>query len=190
MLDPTDFLALQAIRKSLNDLPVSLVLAINLGDPKAGSSGLTGHVHPSIVSSLVELSIVPGPIICTLPNTLKSIENLSVKTSFLNLRTIDLSYNQLTSLFPRRIVNRLNGPVDRLLTRLNRPNYLDLRMNQFTGRIPGSMLNFPTMDLQLQRNMFTGNLQPLSQISLLFSSVQKLYMNHNKFSGQVPGSLW
>ncbi|RZC68257.1 hypothetical protein C5167_031509 [Papaver somniferum] len=270
MLDPMDFLALQAIRKSLNDLPGSnfftswdftsdpcnfagvycvsdRVIALNLGDPVAGSTGLTGHLDPSIgkLSSLIELSIVPGRII-----------------ELKNLRTIDLSYNQLTGSIPRTIgtfrslnnlilchnhlsggippffsesltrldlkhneltgslyrwsfpsslqylslsMNRLTGPVDRLLTRLNRLNYLDLSQNYFTGGIPGNLFTFPISNLQLERNMFTGNLLPSNQvmietvdvshnkfygqISPLFSSVQKLYMNHNKFFGQVPGSF-
>ncbi|KAI3936470.1 hypothetical protein MKX01_028100 [Papaver californicum] len=302
MLDPMDFLALQAIRKSLNDLPGSnffsswdftsdpcnfsgvycvsdRVIALNLGDPQAGSPGLTGHIHPYIgkLSSLVELSIVPGRIIGTLPDTLNQLKNLrflAISKNFIsgdlhysiselkNLRTIDLSYNQLTGSIPRKIgafrslnnlilchnhisgsippffsqsltrldlkhneltgslprwsfpyslqylslsSNRLTGPVDRLLTRLNRLNYLDLSMNQFTGGIPENLFTFPITDLQLQRNMFTGNLQPLNQvmigtmdvshnkfygqISPLLSSVQRLYMNHNKFTGKVPRSL-
>ncbi|XP_026420965.1 LRR receptor-like serine/threonine-protein kinase ERL2 [Papaver somniferum] len=302
MLDPMDFLALQAIRKSLNDLPGSnfftswdftsdpcnfagvycvsdRVIALNLGDPVAGSTGLTGHLDPSIgkLSSLIELSIVPGRIIGTLPNTLNQLKNLrflAISKNFIsgdihnsiselkNLRTIDLSYNQLTGSIPRTIgtfrslnnlilchnhlsggvppffsesltrldlkhneltgslyrwsfpaslqylslsMNRLTGPVDRLLTRLNRLNYLDLSQNYFTGGIPGNLFTFPISNLQLERNMFTGNLLPSNQvmietvdvshnkfygqISPLFSSVQKLYMNHNKFFGQVPGSF-
>ncbi|KAI3831361.1 hypothetical protein MKW92_053131 [Papaver armeniacum] len=302
MLDPVDFLALQAIRKSLNDLPGSnffsswdftsdpcnfngvycvsdRVIALNLGDPTAGSPGLTGHIHPYIgkLSSLIELSIVPGRIIGTLPDTLNQLKNLrflAISKNFIsgdlhysitelkNLRTIDLSYNQLTGSIPRRIGtfrslnnlilchnhlsgsvppffthsltrvdlkhnkltgyllrwsfpstlqylslsgNHLTGPVDRLLTRLNRLNYLDLSMNQFTGVIPANLFTFPISDLQLQRNMFTGSLQPLNQVMIgtidishnkfygeippLFSSVQKLYMNHNKFTGKVPESM-
>ncbi|KAI3948147.1 hypothetical protein MKX01_014746 [Papaver californicum] len=232
MLDPTDFLALQAIRKSLNDLPGSnffsswdftsdpcnfsgvycvsdRVVALNLGDPKAGSSGLTGHIHPSIGKlSLIELSIVPGRIIGTPPNTLNQLKNL---------RTIDLSYNQLTGLIPRRIGtfwslnnlilcliispvrfhhfsqylkhNKLTGSLYRwsfpsslplvivsfiLSLSLNRLNYLDLSMNQFTGRIPGNMFSFPIRVFSCKG---------------ICLQVQRLYMDHNKFSGQVPGSF-
>ncbi|MCL7051783.1 hypothetical protein MKW94_003096 [Papaver nudicaule] len=302
MLDPIDFLALQAIRKSLNDLPGSnffsswdftsdpcnfagvycvsdKVIALNLGDPRAGASGLTGHLDPAVgkLSSLIELSIVPGRIIGTLPDTLSELKNLrflAISKNFIsgdlhrslselkNLRTIDLSYNQLTGSIPKTIgtfrslnnlilchnhlsggippffsesltrldlkhneltgsllrwsfpssiqslslsSNHLTGPVDRLLTRLNRLNYLDLSMNQFTGGIPGNLFTFPISNLQLQRNMFTGVLQPWNMVTIesidvshnkfsgtispLFSSVQKLYMNHNKFTGQVPGSF-
>ncbi|GMI99107.1 hypothetical protein like AT1G03440 [Hibiscus trionum] len=83
ILDPVDFLALQCIRKSLHDLPGSnflaswdftsdphnfagvycesdRVVALNLGDPRAGSPGLTGRIDSAIgkLSALVELSIV------------------------------------------------------------------------------------------------------------------------------------
>ncbi|KAL2337667.1 hypothetical protein Fmac_012113 [Flemingia macrophylla] len=71
ILDPNDFLALQSIWKSLRDVPGSTffatwdftadpcnfsgvyciadkVVALNLGDPRAGSPGLTGKLDPSI----------------------------------------------------------------------------------------------------------------------------------------------
>ncbi|OVA11408.1 Leucine-rich repeat [Macleaya cordata] len=302
ILDPLDFLALQAIRKALTDMPGSnffsswdftsdpcnfagvycvsdKVIALNLGDPRAGSPGLSGRIDPSIgkLSALVELSIVPGRIIGTLPQSLSQLKNLrflAVSKNFIsgeihsslsdlkNLRTIDLSYNQLTGSIPRSFgtfhslsnlilchnhlsgsippffsqtltrldlkhndlsgslfrwsfpsslqylslsSNRLTGTVDRLLTRLNRLNYLDLSMNQFTGNIPGNLFTFPITNLQLQRNLFSGNVQPVDQVTIptvdlshnrlsgqispLFASVQNLYLNNNRFMGQVPGSF-
>ncbi|EEF37616.1 LRR receptor-like serine/threonine-protein kinase ERL2 [Ricinus communis] len=302
ILDPMDFLALQSIRKSLEDMPGSnfftswdftsdpcnfagvycdadKVIALNLGDPRAGSSGLTGRLDPAIgkLSALAELSIVPGRIIGSLPQSLsqlKGLRFLAVSRNFLsgeipaslgqlrNLKTLDLSYNQLTGPIPHSIGtipqlsnvilchnrlsgsvpaflsqtltrldlkhndlsgslspyalppsvqylslawNRLSGPVDRLLNRLNQLNYLDLSMNQFTGGIPGRVFTYPISNLQLQRNLFCGPVQPSDQviigtvdlsynrlsgqISPLFSSVQNLYLNNNRFTGQVPGSF-
>ncbi|KAL6339748.1 hypothetical protein AAG906_034834 [Vitis piasezkii] len=302
MLDPLDFLALQSIRKGLEDLPGSnffaswdftsdpcnfagvycdsdKVLALNLGDPRAGSPGLTGHLDPAIgkLSALVEFTVVPGRIIGSLPQTLSQLKNLrflAVSRNFISgeipatlgqlrvLQTLDLSYNQLTGGIPRSIGtlpalsnvilchnrlsgtvppllsqtltrldlkhndlsgsispsslppslqylslswNRLSGTVDRALTRMNRLNYLDLSMNRFSGCIPGRVFTFPITNLQLQRNSFTGPVQPPSQVTIttvdlsfnrlsgqispLFSTVQNLYLNNNRFIGHVPATL-
>lgn len=302
ILDPVDFLALQAIRKSLDDLPGSnffaswdftsdpcnfagvycdadKVIALNLGDPRAGSPGLTGRLDPAIgkLTSLAELSIVPGRVIGKLPQSLSQLKNLrffAISRNFVSgeipaalgqlrgLRTLDLSYNQLTGAIPQSIGalpelsnvilchnklsgsvppflshaltrldlkhndlsgslapdslppsvqylslswNRLSGPVDRLLSRLDQLNYLDLSLNQFNGNIPGRIFTFPITNLQLQRNGFTGPVQPPDQVTIptvdlshnmlsgqispSFSTVQNLYLNNNRFTGQVPGSF-
>ncbi|OMP06585.1 hypothetical protein COLO4_08059 [Corchorus olitorius] len=302
ILDPLDFLALQSIRKSLHDLPGSnffaswdftsdpcnfagvycesdKVIALNLGDPRAGSPGLTGRIDPAIgkLSALTELSIVPGRIYGTLPQSisqLKDLRFLAISRNFISgsipatlgqlrsLKTLDLSYNQLTGEIPHSIGtlpeltnvilchnhlsgsippfvsqmltrldlkhnalsgtlapdslppslqslslgwNQLTGPVDQLLSRLDQLNYLDLSLNQFTGTIPSRIFTFPITNLQLERNLFTGAVQPSDQVTIstvdlshnrlsgeispLFSTVQNLYLNNNRFTGQVPASL-
>nr|AMM42796.1 LRR-RLK [Vernicia fordii] len=302
ILDPIDFLALQSIRKALDDMPGSnffsswdftsdpcnfagvyceadKVIALNLGDPRAGSPGLTGRLDPAIgkLSALAEFSVVPGRIIGSLPQSLSQLKDLrflAVSRNFLsgeipatlgqlrNLKTLDLSYNQLTGAIPRSIGtipelsnvilchnrlsgsvppflsqsltrldlkhndftgslapsslppsiqylslswNRLSGPVDRLLNRLDQLNYVDLSMNQFSGGIPGRIFTFPITNLQLQRNQFSGSVQPVNQVTIgtvdlsynrlsgqispMFSTVQNLYLNNNRFTGQVPGSF-
>ncbi|CAL5427881.1 unnamed protein product [Camellia sinensis] len=302
ILDPIDFLALQSIRKALHDMPGSnyfsswdftsdpcnfagiycdsdKVIALNLGDPRAGSPGLTGRLDPAIgkLTSLAEFTIVPGRIIGSLPpsmSQLKKLRFLALSGNFISggipatlgllrgLQTLDLSFNQLTGTIPWPIgslpalsnvilchnrlsgsvphfssqtltrldlkhndlsgsllptslppsiqylslsSNRLGGPVDRLLTRLNRLNYLDLSMNRFTGAIPGRVFSFPITNLQLQRNSFSGPVQLVDhvtiptvdlsynmlsgQISPMLSTVQNLYLNNNRFIGQVPGSF-
>lgn len=302
IIDPVDFLALQSVRKSLEDLPGSnffaswdftsdpcnfagvycdadKVVALNLGDPRAGSPGLTGRLDPAIgkLSSLAELTIVPGRVFGPLPQTLyqlKSLRFLAISRNYLSggipanlgllrrLRTLDLSYNQLTGSIPLSIGtlaelsnlilchnklsgsvppfvspsltrldlknngltgslgpstlppslqylslswNRIGGPVDRLLTRLDRLNYLDLSLNQFTGPIPSRIFGFPFTSLQLQRNQFSGPIQPVDQVTIpsvdlsynrlsgqispMLSTVQNLYLNNNRFTGEVPGSF-
>uniref|UniRef100_A0A6N2M8Q7 Leucine-rich repeat-containing N-terminal plant-type domain-containing protein n=1 Tax=Salix viminalis TaxID=40686 RepID=A0A6N2M8Q7_SALVM len=96
------------------------VIALNLGDPRAGSPGLTGRLDPAIgkLSALTELSVVPGRIMGSLPQSisqLKDLRFLAVSRNFLsggipatlgqlrNLKTLDLSYNQLTGDIPRSI---------------------------------------------------------------------------------------
>ncbi|KAA8543186.1 hypothetical protein F0562_021319 [Nyssa sinensis] len=245
ILDPLDFLALQSIRKALDCMPGSnyfsswdftsdpcnfagvycdgdKVIALNLGDPRAGSPGLTGRLDPAIgkLSALVEFTVVPGRIFGTLPQTLSRLKNLrflAVSRNFLsgeipagswsapgtrNSRSQLQSAQRNTFLCPG---TGWTGPVDRLLTGLNRLNYLDLSMNRFTGNIPGNVFTFPITSLQLQRNSFSGPVKPIDQVTIttvdlsynllsgqispLFSTVQDLYLNNNRFTGQVPGSL-
>ena len=87
ILDPVDFLALQAVRRSLDDMPGSeffdgwdftadscgfpgvfyngdRVAALALGDPWAGSPGLMGRLDPALgrLCALTELSLVPGRV--------------------------------------------------------------------------------------------------------------------------------
>ncbi|KAL5069345.1 hypothetical protein RYX36_020232 [Vicia faba] len=302
ILDPTDFLALQSIRKSLEDMPGSdffsswdftadpcnfsgvlcdsdKVIALNLGDPRAGATGLTGRLDAAIgkLSSLVEFTVVPGRIYGTLPQTisnLKSLKFLAINRNFISgeipvelgelrsLKTIDLSYNQVTGKIPPTVGslpgltnlilchnrltgsiprfdsqsltrldlkhntltgslgpnslpsslqylslswNQLTGSMDRVLTHLEELNYLDLSLNQFTGPVPGRIFSFPLSNLQLQRNQFSGSVEPVDQVAIptvdlsfnrlsgqispMLASVQNLYLNNNRFSGRVPASF-
>ncbi|KAG5051856.1 hypothetical protein AAZX31_02G144500 [Glycine max] len=302
ILDPADFLALQNIRKALQDMPASdffsswdftadpcnfagvycdsdKVIALNLGDPRAGSPGLTGRLHPSVgkLSALAEFTVVPGRIYGPLPETLSDLKNLrflGVNRNFIsgeiptklgelrNLRTVDLSYNQLTGRIPPTVGtlpeltnlilchnrlsgsvprfeshtltrldlkhnslsgslppnslppslqylslswNQLTGPMDRLLARLDQVKYLDLSLNKFTGPIPGHIFSFPLTNLQLERNQFSGPVQPVDQVSIptvdlsynrlygqispMLATVQNLYLNNNRFTGRVPASF-
>ncbi|CAH9051674.1 unnamed protein product [Cuscuta epithymum] len=105
--------------------------------------------------------------------------------------------------------NRLNGPVNRTLSGLTALSFLDLSFNQFTGEIPPEVFSFPiTGSLRLNRNYFSGNvlLLPSSppvniptvdlsynglygEISPLFSQVEELYLNNNRFMGEVPNEF-
>ncbi|KAJ0520332.1 putative leucine-rich repeat-containing, plant-type, leucine-rich repeat domain superfamily [Helianthus annuus] len=302
LLHPIDFLALQSIKKSLEDMPGSTffsswdftsdpcnfpgvfcvgqrVVTLNLGDPRAGTPGLSGRLDPDIgkLKNLVEFTLVPGRVMGAIPATLSELRNLrfiGISRNFISgeipatlgeltgLRTLDLSYNQLTGNVPWAVGNlpaltnvvmchnrlsgsvpafvsqtltrldlkhnnlsgsippgflpsslqylslswnRFSGPVDVLLSQLNRLNYLDLSLNRFTGPIPGSVFGFPISNLQLERNMFSGPVQPFNEVviqtvdlshnmlygevSPLFSSVKNLYLNYNRFTGSVPTTL-
>ncbi|PQM34982.1 putative LRR receptor-like serine/threonine-protein kinase [Prunus yedoensis var. nudiflora] len=150
ILDPVDFLALQSIRKSLDDMPGSnyfaswdftsdpcnfagvycdsdKVIALNLGDPRAGAPGLTGRIDPAVgkLSALAELTVVPGRIFGALPQSisqLKSLRFLAVSRNFIsgqipaslgelrNLRTLDLSYNLFAGAIPTAIGTYRSSP--------------------------------------------------------------------------------
>uniref|UniRef100_A0A0D9WGD8 non-specific serine/threonine protein kinase n=1 Tax=Leersia perrieri TaxID=77586 RepID=A0A0D9WGD8_9ORYZ len=301
ILDPVDFLALQAVRRSLDDMPGSSffqgwdftadpcgfpgvycdgnkVSALALGDPRAGSPGLTGRLDPAIgrLSALTELSLVPGRVNGELPESLSSCQNLrflAVSKNLIsgpipdglgglsNLRTLDVSFNQMSGTIPPSIAtlpsitnlilchnhltggipsfpdssplirldlkhndlsggvpslpntlqylslsaNRLTGTVDSVLPRLTRLNFLDLSMNQLDGPIPASVFALPLSVLQLQRNFFSGLLQPANDVTIqvmdlsynrfwgpispLLAGVGQLYLNNNRFTGEVPARL-
>ncbi|XP_047325038.1 LRR receptor-like serine/threonine-protein kinase ERL1 [Impatiens glandulifera] len=168
---------------------------------------LTGKI-PATIGALPALSNV---ILCH--NHLSgSVPKFSSKTlTRLDLKRNDLSGPLSSDSLPESIQylslswNRLEGPVDKLLTGLPILNYIDLSLNRFTGYIPPIIFTFPITTLQLQRNQFTGPVKPASQVTIstvdlsfnrlygeipaLFSTVQNLYLNNNRFTGQVPGSF-
>ncbi|KAG8085537.1 hypothetical protein GUJ93_ZPchr0010g9481 [Zizania palustris] len=301
ILDPVDFLALQAVRRSLDDMPGSSffeawdftadpcgfpgvycegdkVATLALGDPRAGSPGLSGRLDPALgrLSALTELSLVPGRVDGELPESLASCRNLrflAVSKNLIsgripdglgglsNLRTLDVSFNQISGAIPSSIstlpsitnlilchnhltggvpsfpdssplirldlkhnalsgsvpslpstlqylslsANQLTGAVDSVLPRLTRLNFLDLSMNQLDGRIPASVFTFPLSVLLLQRNFFSGLLEPLNDVTIqvvdlsynrfwgpispLLAGVGQLYLNNNRFTGEVPARL-
>ncbi|CAN1165733.1 Probably inactive leucine-rich repeat receptor-like protein kinase IMK2 [Linum perenne] len=217
ILDPVDFLALQSIRKSLDDMPGSnffstwdftsdpcnfagvycdsdRVIALNLGDPSAGSPGLIGRIDPSIgkLTSLAELSIVPGRILRTIPESISQLTELrffAVSRNFLllgnlpvslgqlsNLKTLDLSYNQLTGIVPP-LIGSITGLSNLILCH-----------NQLSGSVP--MFTSQTLTrLDLSHNQLNNTILPSSlPTSLQYLSVSKnrletLYLQHNYLTG-------
>lgn len=237
LLDPNDFLALQTIRKSLNDLPGSnyfsswdftadpcsfsgvlcdgdRVIALNLGDPRAGSPGLSGRIDPAIgkLPALAELTIVPGRVVGSLPRTLsqlKSLRFLAVSRNFISgdipaglgqlrrLQTLDLSFNQLTGNIPRPVGalpalanvvlcnNHLTGPVPPFVSpELAR---LDLKHNNLSGSLSG--IGFPSSlhYISLSSNRLSGSLDRV------FSGLNRLNyldLGMNLFTGLIPVELF
>lgn len=237
MINPVDFLALQAIRKSLDDLPGSNffdswdftgdpcsfagvycdgdnVTALNLGDPRAGSPGLSGRIDPAIgkLYALTELTIVPGRIMGSLPDTIshpKNLRFLAITRNFISgeipaslgelrgLRTLDLSYNQLTGSIPPSIGslpelsnlilchNHLNGSLPRFLSQtLTR---IDLKRNNLTGAISPTSLPPSLQYLSLGWNQLTG---PVHQVLLRLNQLSYLDLSLNRFTGAVPGQIF
>uniref|UniRef100_A0A7N0TSP3 Leucine-rich repeat-containing N-terminal plant-type domain-containing protein n=1 Tax=Kalanchoe fedtschenkoi TaxID=63787 RepID=A0A7N0TSP3_KALFE len=212
IMDPVDFLALQSIRNSLTDLPGSdffsswdftaepcdfagvlcdgdKVVALNLGDPRAGSPGLSGRLHPALgqLSSLVEFSLVPGRVMGSLPSTLSDCNNLrflALSRNFLSgaippsfgrlrsLQTLDLSYNVLTGEIPASI-----GTIPTLTN-------LILCHNRLSGAVP--VFTSQTLSrFSLNHNRLNGTISPYS----LPPSIQYLSLSWNRFSGQVDALL-
>ncbi|KAF8387953.1 hypothetical protein HHK36_026619 [Tetracentron sinense] len=237
ILDPIDFLALQSIRKALDDMPGSnffssweftsdpcnfagvycdadKVIALNLGDPRAGSPGLTGHLDPAIgkLSALAELSVVPGRIIGSLPETLSQLKNLrflaisknfmsgEIPASFSELRslqTLDLSYNQLTSSIPRLIGtlpslsnlilchNTLSGSIPPFSSQIL--TRLDLKHNELSGILSPSSLPSSLHYLSLSWNRLTG---PVDRVLCQLGKLNYLDLSMNRFTGSIPGNVF
>ncbi|PPD77920.1 hypothetical protein GOBAR_DD25157 [Gossypium barbadense] len=230
ILDPLDFLALQSIRKSLHDLPGSnffaswdftsdpcnfagvycdsdKVIALNLGDPRAGSPGLTGRIDPAIgkLSALAELSIVPGRIYGSLPQSisqLKDLRFLAISRNFISgdipatlgqlrsLKTLDLSYNQLTGEIPRSI-----GTLPELTNVILCHNHLSGSVPPFLSQVL-TRASIPARPVKLPRLEFEpvhrSHPQPAVLIPHYEPPVGKklnLYLNNNRFNGQIPASF-
>ncbi|KAG8085554.1 hypothetical protein GUJ93_ZPchr0010g8319 [Zizania palustris] len=264
ILDPVDFLALQAVRRSLDDMPGSSffeawdftadpcgfpgvycegdkVATLALGDPRAGSPGLSGRLDPALgrLSALTELSLVPGRVDGELPESLASCRNLrflAVSKNLIsgripdglgglsNLRTLDVSFNQISGAIPSSIStlpsitnlilchNHLTGGV---------PSFpdssplirLDLKHNALSGSVPSLPSTLQYLSLSANqltgavdsRNFFSGLLEPLNDVTIqvvdlsynrfwgpispLLAGVGQLYLNNNRFTGEVPARL-
>lgn len=187
VLDPVDFLTLQSIRKSLSDLPGSdffsqwdftgdpcsfpgvfcadsRVVALSLGDPRAGIPGLTGRIDPSIgrLSALSELSIVSGRIIGRIP------DSISLCTS---LRFLALSGNFLSGAIPSSLAS------------LRQLRTIDFSFNILSGEIPPSIASLPVLsNLVLCHNRLSGKIPPFPS----FSPLLRIDVKHNNLSGELP----
>lgn len=187
MLHPLDFLSLQSIRKSLTDLPGSdffarwdftgdpcsfpgvlcednRIVALALGDPRAGSPGLAGRLDLAIgrLSALSEFSLVPGRVIGRIPNT------LSFCTS---LRFLALSGNFLS------------GPIPPSLSSLRLLRTIDLSFNLLSGEIPPPIFSLPALsNIVLCYNHLSGTITSFPSASQLL----RLDVKHNNLSGELP----
>ncbi|KAF5947950.1 hypothetical protein HYC85_013907 [Camellia sinensis] len=239
ILDPIDFLSLQSIRNSLADSPGSnyfsswdfttdpcnfpgvycdsdKIIALNLGDPSAGSPGLTGRLHPAIgnLSSLAEFTVVPGRIIGTLPNSISQLKNLrflGISRNFISgdipaslgqiqgLRTLDLSFNQFSGTIPFSIGtlpalsnlilnnNRLSGSVPPFSSQSQTLTRLDLKYNNLSGSISSTSLPSSLQYLSLSWNRLEG---PVDRILTGLNSLNYLDLSMNRFTGSIPASVF
>ncbi|CAL9179522.1 unnamed protein product [Musa hybrid cultivar] len=233
ILHPVDYLVLQSIRKSLADLPGSAffaswdftadpcafagvvcsgdrVVALSLGDPRAGSPGLSGSLPSSLarLSALEELSLVPGLVAGSLPAAFPpGLRFLALASNRISgplphslaalrgLRTLDLSNNILSGNIPTALLrlpelrtvilahNRLAGPVPASVAApLLR---LDLRSNALTGSVPS--LPPSLIYLSLASNRLSGH---VDRVLPRLNRLSFLDLSANRLSGPIPGILF
>lgn len=187
ILHPLDYLSLQSIRKSLRDLPGSdffsrwdftgdpcsfpgvfcdddRVVALALGDPRAGSPGLAGRLDPAIgrLSALSGLTLVPGRVIGRIPETISFCSSL---------RFLGLSGNFLS------------GPIPSSLSSLRLLGTIDLSFNLLSGEIPPSIFSPPDLsNVVLCYNHLSGKIPSFPS----YSQLLRLDVKHNNLSGELP----
>lgn len=236
ILDPADFLELQSVRKQLEDMPGShffstwdftadpcefpgvfcdsgRVVALALGDPRAGSSGLRGRLDPALgrLSALSELSLVPGRVAGPVPDGLarcRGLRFLALSKNLLSghipaglaslprLRILDLSYNQLSGPLPPALAdapvlsnivlchNRLSGPLPRFRDSVPLLR-LDLKHNNLSGSLPPLP---PSLHyLALGSNFLAGR---VDAVLPRLHRLNFLDLSSNLFSGPIPASMF
>ncbi|KAJ8619588.1 hypothetical protein MRB53_028117 [Persea americana] len=211
IIHPTEFLALQSIRKSLSDLPGSTffsswdftcdpcnnfsgvlcssdrIISLTLGDPTASSPGLSGHLSPALfrLSNLSSLSLVPGRVSGPLPQTLpQSLRFLAISRNFLS-GDIPASISALRLLRTLDLsYNQLAGPIPRQLGEIQTLTNLILCQNHLSGDIP-PLISPALTRLDLMHNNLSGGLSPPS----LPPSLQYLSLSSNQLTGSVDSVL-
>lgn len=237
ILDPVDFLALQSIRAALHDMPGSAffaswdfaadpcsfsgvlcsgdrVVGLSLGDPRAGSPGLSGRLDSALgrLSALTELSLVPGHVTGPIPPDVgrpSDLRILALGRNYLSgpippaigglrrLRTLDLGFNQLDGPIPPGIAgiptlstlvlchNNLSGPVPPFVDSPSPLVRLDLKHNNLTGALPA--LPASLQYLSLARNRLTG---PAYAVLPRLDLLNHLDLSMNGFTGPIPPSIF
>lgn len=187
------------------------VAALNLGDASGGSLGLRGHLHSALgsLAALVQLTLAPGKVTGSIPETLAqltSLQNLGLSKNLLTgaipaslgslrqLETLDLSYNRLVGSIPAKVAalpnlltlsvahNRLSGTLPPILAPLL--SHLDLKQNSLEGPLP--FIPPSLTYLSLLHNKLSGGLATLAPLHLL----SFLDLSFNSFSGPIPSSLF
>jgi hypothetical protein len=210
-LHPVDYLALQAVRRALSDLPGSRFFAswdftgdpcsfagvsctadgarvetLALGDPRAGAPGLGGAFPSAAVArlpALTSLSLVPGRVTGGLPAAVAALPSL---------RFLALAGNLLSGDLPRAFApalrtvdlskNGFTGTVPAPLLQLRGLRTLVLSHNALSGEIPRSV-RAPLLHLDLRGNRLSGGVPPLP------GTLAYLSLAGNRLSGPVGGVL-
>ncbi|KAJ1276596.1 hypothetical protein BS78_05G226700 [Paspalum vaginatum] len=236
-LHPVDYLALQSVRLALTDLPGSRffaswdftadpcgfagvactpdgsrVVALSLGDPRAGAPGLAGPLPAAALarlSALASLSLAPGRVAGPLPAALASLPALRFLALAGNLlsgplpaafapglRTLDLSRNAFSGGVPAPLLslpnlrtlvlshNRLAGRLPAAAARAPLV-HLDLRGNRLWGPVPA--LPGTLVFLSLAGNRLSGRVAPVLR---RLPRLAFLDLGRNAFSGEVPGEVF
>ncbi|KAM0866449.1 hypothetical protein ACQ4PT_042614 [Festuca glaucescens] len=185
-LHPVDYLALQAVRRALSDMPGSgffaswdftgdpctfagvscsgdgRVVTLALGDPRAGAPGLSGALPSAALARLAalsSLSLVPGRVSGGLSPAVAALPSL---------RFLALSGNLISGDLPNSFSPALRT--------------VDLSKNSFSGRLPSSLLQIRSLrTLVLSHNSVSGEIPRTVSAPLVH-----LDLRNNRLSGAVP----
>ncbi|ESW17983.1 hypothetical protein PHAVU_006G003600 [Phaseolus vulgaris] len=165
-----------SVPPTLTDLPQLKILIL-------ASNSLSDGLPQTVNSPLLHLDLKDNKLTGPLPSFLPS-----------SLRYLSLSQNLMW------------GPLPNGLQTLTELAFLDLSMNRFAGPIPAQLLSLPALsNIFLQRNNLSGGLgsgtrpgpRPGSivdlshnslsgELSSVLEGVESLFLNNNRFSGEVP----
>ncbi|MQL94998.1 hypothetical protein Taro_027662 [Colocasia esculenta] len=198
-------------------IPANISALSKLTSLNISSNGLNETLPPEIgdLSELVELRLFNNNMVGPIPyqlSRLRKVRFLDLGYNYLEnpdysrfaampaLEHLALNLDSLTLGFPPFILNctnltyldlsdnALTGPIpDAIATNLVKLEFLNLGINQFTRRIPGSLARLPRLQtLNLEANNLTGGIPPvLGSISTL----RVLALNNNSLGGTIPPSL-
>ncbi|KAL6654333.1 hypothetical protein ACP70R_007798 [Stipagrostis hirtigluma subsp. patula] len=209
-LHPVDYLALQAVRRALADLPGSRFFAswdftadpcgfagvsctsdgrvdtLALGDPRAGAPGLSGELPSaalSRLSALTSLSLVPGRVTGRLPAAVAALPSLRFLALAGNLLSGDLPAAFSPTLRTVDLSkNAFSGRIPPSLLQIRGLRTLVLSHNALAGGIPGKV-SAPLVHLDLRGNRLSGGVPPLP------GTLVYLSLAGNRLSGRVGGVL-
>ncbi|XP_004305791.1 PREDICTED: protein STRUBBELIG-RECEPTOR FAMILY 5-like [Fragaria vesca subsp. vesca] len=161
----------------------SAVTEINLSDlDLSGTMGYQLASLSSVTSFDLSNNKFSGDIPYQLPPNAKYID-LS-NNGFTN--TVPYSVSQMSDLETLNLGNnKLNGQLTDMFNKLTKLKKLDLSHNSLTGNLPQSFAKLSSLKtLYLQNNQFTGTINVL-----LYTPVNDLNVENNKFTGWVPNDL-
>ncbi|TVU23869.1 hypothetical protein EJB05_26253, partial [Eragrostis curvula] len=211
-LHPVDYLALQAVRRALTDLPGSRffstwdftsdpcasfagvscsgdgrVVSLALGDPRAGAPGLAGPFPSAALatlSALSSLSLVPGRVTGRLTPSVAALPALRFLALSGNLLSGDLPSAFSPALRTVDLSkNAFSGRIPPSLLNLRALRTLVLSHNALAGTIPRSVAAAPLVHLDLRSNRLSGGVPPLP------STLVYLSLAGNRLSGRVAPVL-
>lgn len=127
--------------------------------------------------------------------------NILIEISKLqNLRTVDISKNKFFGEIPKTVANLRKleifdisdnsfvGELPRELFRLQKLSKLDLHGNYFSGPLPryiGNLIQLTYLDIS--RNQLSENVP--KEIGKLINLKERLALNHNQFTGDIPQEI-
>ncbi|KAG2334031.1 hypothetical protein Bca52824_005211 [Brassica carinata] len=178
---------------SLEKIPSFLVYQKNLRLVDLSSNKLSGHIPTWLLANNSELEVLQ------LKNNLFTI--FQMPTIVHTLQVLDFSANQIGGMFPNNIghalpemvemngsYNGFEGAFPPSMGEMKNISFLDLSYNNFSGKLPRSILTscFSLKYLMLSHNKFSGQFLPRGTN---FTSLRVLRIENNLYKGEIGVGL-
>ena len=176
----------------IGTIPNSLAKLVNLKHLEIyNNPELTGKI-PNWIGNLEHLEVLNlawNNLEGSIPNSIGGLSNLKVLWLYNNNLKGKLpeTMKNLSNLSVLQLYrNKLSGPISSVVE-LPKLTELDLRDNQFSGKIPNSLGNLTNIEkIDISNNKLSG------RIPNIFNNLQKLrqlYLDDNPLTGSIPASL-